>query len=52
LRVVYHRCRLIGAVSQGRTKLFGYESEAGVRRRERAALTRGDSELSAASNEK
>lgn len=33
---------------QGRTKLFGKESVAGTRRRERAALRRGDSELSAA----
>ncbi|KAI0684853.1 Ftr1 protein [Cytidiella melzeri] len=30
---------------EGRTKLFGRESEAGVRRRERAALHRGDSEI-------
>ncbi|KAI0770808.1 Ftr1 protein [Irpex lacteus] len=33
---------------EGRTKLFGQESAAGVRRRERAALHRGDSEYSAA----
>lgn len=33
---------------EGRTKLFGKESAAGVRRRERAALHRGDSEYSAA----
>ncbi|CAL1708875.1 unnamed protein product [Somion occarium] len=31
---------------EGRTKLFGRESAAGVRRRERAALDRGDSEAS------
>ena len=36
---------------EGRTKLFGYESAAGVRRRERAALRRGDSEAGG-SNEK
>ncbi|EKM56527.1 uncharacterized protein PHACADRAFT_253706 [Phanerochaete carnosa HHB-10118-sp] len=34
---------------EGRTKIFGFESAAGVRRRERAALHRGDSEMSAAS---
>lgn len=34
---------------EGRTKLFGHESAAGVRRRERAALERGDSEMGAAS---
>nr|ABE60665.1 Ftr1 protein [Phanerodontia chrysosporium] len=36
---------------EGRTKLFGMESAAGVRRRERAALHRGDSEMSAAASE-
>ena len=33
---------------EGRTKVFGRESAAGVRRRERAALARGDSEMGAA----
>jgi len=37
---------------EGRTKVFGRESEAGVRRRERAALSRGDSEMAAADVEK
>lgn len=32
---------------EGRTKLFGVESEAGVRRRERTALQRGDPEFTA-----
>ncbi|PSS22687.1 hypothetical protein PHLCEN_2v3007 [Hermanssonia centrifuga] len=44
-------CLIIMKYKEGRTKLFGYESAAGVRRRERTALSRGDSELSAANSE-
>lgn len=42
-------CLVFLKYKEGRTKVFGYESAAGVRRRERAALTRGDTEISGAS---
>jgi high-affinity iron transporter len=40
-------CLIFMKFKEGRTKLFGVESEAGVRRRERAALQRGDPEMTA-----
>ena len=44
-------CLVYLKYKEGRTKLFGKESAAGVRRRERAALRRGDSEFSAAGSD-
>lgn len=41
-------CLIYLKFKEGRTKVFGRESAAGVRRRERGALRRGDSEFSAA----
>lgn len=40
-------CLIYLKFKEGRTKVFGKESAAGVRRRERGALRRGDSEFSA-----